>query len=207
MRGDPEPAGLGAVIGLGNPGKRYEKTRHNAGFLVVEELGRRLGVPLQDRLFRGSWGTALIGGRKVLLFKPSTYMNRSGEAVAELLHYFRLEPGQMLVVHDDLDLACGRVRLARRGGSGGHKGIQSIIQHVGLQDFPRLKLGIGRPRHGESVEDFVLETPHGPEKQEFADMILTGAEIVEAVVTDGLDAAMNRFNPRPAPRTVEESPS
>ncbi len=207
MSGDLDTAGPSVVVGLGNPGGRYEKTRHNAGFLVVDEIGRRLAVPFQSRLFRGLWGTADVGGRKVLLFKPNTYMNRSGEAVTELLRYFRLEPMGMLVVHDDLDLESGRVRLVRRGGAGGHKGIQSIIQHVGIQDFPRLKLGIGRPRNGESVERFVLDAPYGPEQEVFDAMIRLGADAVEAVLTEGLDAAMNRFNQRPPAQSVEEKVS
>ncbi|MHC1745383.1 MAG: aminoacyl-tRNA hydrolase [Syntrophobacteraceae bacterium] len=202
-----DPTTVGIVVGLGNPGKRYEKTRHNVGFMVVDELGCRFSAPFQERLFRGSWGTASIGGLKVLLFKPSTFMNRSGEAVVEVLRYFRLEAAQMLVVHDDLDLPCGRARLVRRGGAGGHKGVQSIIQHVGLQTFPRLKLGIGRPVHGESVEDFVLDAPYRVEQSEFDQMIHSGAGIVEAVVAEGLSAAMNRYNLKSAGRSLEDAGS
>jgi peptidyl-tRNA hydrolase, PTH1 family len=200
---DREPSTVSVVVGLGNPGKRYERTRHNAGFMVVDEIGRRFSVPFQERLFRASWGTASISGQRILLFKPKTYMNRSGEAVAEMLRYFRLEPARMLVVHDDLDLSCGRLRLVRRGSAGGHRGIQSIIQHLGLGDFPRLKLGIGRPLHGENVETFVLDGPYGAEQQEFDEMIGVGAEVVEAVVVDGLDAAMNRFNQKSTVRPSE----
>jgi PTH1 family peptidyl-tRNA hydrolase len=113
----------------------------------------------------------------------------------------------MLVVHDDLDLPCGRIRLVRRGGAGGHKGIHSIIHHVGAQDFPRLKLGIGRPIRGESVEGFVLDPPYEMERQEFLEMIGVGVEVVEAVVTDGVDSAMNRFNQRPKAHLSEETGS
>jgi peptidyl-tRNA hydrolase, PTH1 family len=200
---DKEPSTVSVVVGLGNPGKRYEKTRHNVGFMVVDEIGRRFSVPFQERLFRASWGTASISGQRILLFKPKTYMNRSGEAVAEMLRYFRLEPARMLVVHDDLDLACGRVRLVRRGSAGGHRGIQSVIQHVGPEDFPRLKLGIGRPLHGENVETYVLEGPYSAEQQAFDEMIRVGVEVVETVVVGGLDAAMNRFNQRPTAHLSE----
>jgi peptidyl-tRNA hydrolase, PTH1 family len=200
---DKETSKVSVVVGLGNPGRRYERTRHNVGFMIVDEIGRRFSASFQERLFRASWGTASIRGHRILLFKPKTYMNRSGEAVSEMLHYFRLDPSQMLVVHDDLDLSCGRLRLVRRGSAGGHRGIQSIIQHVGLQDFPRFKLGIGRPLYGEDVETYVLDGPYGAEQQEFDEMIRVGVEVVEAVVMDGLEAAMNRFNQRSTARLSE----
>ena len=204
---DEDSTAVSLVVGLGNPGRRYEKTRHNVGFMVVDELGWRFSVSFQERLFRGEWGATAIGGHKILLFKPSTYMNRSGEAVVEVLRYFRLGTRQMLVVHDDLDLPCGRVRLVRRGGAGGHKGVQSIIQHVGGQAFPRLKLGIGRPIHGQAIEDFVLDAPYGAEQSEFDEMIRAGVGIVEAVVAEGLETAMNRFNQKSSGRSLEDTGS
>jgi peptidyl-tRNA hydrolase, PTH1 family len=146
-----------AVVGLGNPGKEYENSRHNAGFEVLDRLIRRYGIGLQERKFRASWGAGLAEGRKVLFVKPLTYMNRSGEAVGEILKYFDISAGQVLVVHDDLDLPFARIRIAGRGGAGGHRGIQSIIDHLGTNDFPRLKMGIGRPKHGEPIESFVLQ--------------------------------------------------
>lgn len=199
-----DPSAVSIVVGLGNPGSRYEKTRHNVGFMIVDELGCRFSVSFQERLFRGVWGTTSIEGRKVLLFKPNTYMNRSGEAVVDVLRYFRFEPAQMLVVHDDLDLPCGRTRLVRRGGAGGHKGVQSIVHYIGNPSFPRLKLGIGRPMHGEAVEEFVLDTPYSGEQEAFDEMIRAGVGIVQAVVVEGLDAAMNRYNQKPAGSSSED---
>lgn len=183
-----------AVVGLGNPGKQYEATRHNVGFRVVDQITRRFGVTLQERGFPASWGTGMIEGRKVLFIKPSTFMNRSGEAVGPLLEYFEASFSQALVIHDDLDLPCGRIRLARGGGSGGHRGVSSIKQHAADQDFPRLKLGIGRPLMGEPIEAYVLESPYPEQEKLFEEMTVRGAEVVQVVLTMGLAAAMNRFN-------------
>jgi PTH1 family peptidyl-tRNA hydrolase len=185
-----------AVVGLGNPGKQYETTRHNAGFRVVDLLARSFSFSLQERKFQAAWGSGMIEGQKILLFKPLTFMNRSGEAVGEMLRYFGVPASQMLVVHDDLDLSCGRIRLVRRGGAGGHRGIQSILQHIGNQDFPRLKLGIGRPMHREPVEAYVLKSPYPEEVEGFDAMIGNAVDAVRAVLSSGLSVAMNRFNKR-----------
>jgi PTH1 family peptidyl-tRNA hydrolase len=194
---------IAAVVGLGNPGKKYEATRHNLGFRVLESLAGSLGAVLQDRKFRASWCQCELRGRKVLLIKPLTYMNRSGEAVAEVLRYFGIPGSQVLVVHDDLDLPPGRMRLARRGGPGGHRGVASIISQLGSQSFARLKLGIGRPLHGESVEDYVLQIAYPEQRPIFHEMILRGAKAAETVLLSGLDGAMNQFNRPELVETVE----
>ncbi|MFZ2447093.1 MAG: aminoacyl-tRNA hydrolase [Syntrophobacteraceae bacterium] len=185
-----------AVIGLGNPGKEYENTRHNAGFRVLDLLIRQYGIGVQERKFRASWGAGQAEGRKVLFVKPLTYMNRSGEAVGEILKYFGIAPQQTLVIHDDLDLPFARIRIARRGGAGGHKGIQSIIDHLGTTDFPRLKIGIGRPKHHEPVETFVLQPPYSEDREEFEKMTAQAEEAARAVLATCLSAAMNEFNKR-----------
>lgn len=182
------------VVGLGNPGKQYESTRHNAGFRLVDLLVERWQTPLQDRKFQASWGIGAFGGEKIILVKPLTFMNRSGEAVGAILKYFGIPPGAMLVVHDDLDLPCGRIKVARGGGAGGHKGILSIFAAVGSQDFPRVKLGVGRPMHGEPVESFVLASPYQQETKAFEEMLAGGADAVEEVLRSGVEAAANRFN-------------
>jgi peptidyl-tRNA hydrolase, PTH1 family len=187
-----------ALFGLGNPGKEYALTRHNAGFQVIDRLAQDLGIALQQRKFRAHWGTGAVHGRKIVLVEPLTFMNKSGEVVAEVIRYFDIAADQMLVVHDDLDLPVGRVRLASRGGAGGHRGVSSIIENLGHQDFPRMKLGIGRPVYGEAVEKYVLQTPYPEEARSFEEMIGRGVEAVHAVLSAGLAAAMNRFN-RPEP--------
>lgn len=189
-----EQARIKAVVGLGNPGRHYEKTRHNAGFRILNLLAEELAVTLQERKFKASWCSGTLAGHKVLLCKPLAYMNRSGEVVAEILGYFGIETSAVLVVHDDLDLPLGRLRLVRRGGAGGHRGVSSIMDHLKTREFPRLKLGIGRPIHGEPVETFVLQVPSGEEVEVFDSMISQGVEAVKYAVAFGLDAAMNRHN-------------
>ncbi len=192
-RAKPE-GGAAIVVGLGNPGKQYESTRHNAGFRVVDLLVERWRTPLQDRKFQASWGIGVFGGDKVIVVKPLTFMNRSGEAVGAILKYFGIPSSAMLVVHDDLDLPCGRIKVARGGGAGGHRGILSIFASVGSRDFPRVKLGVGRPLHGEPVESFVLASPYQQEAGTFEEMIAGAADAVEEVLRSGVEAAANRFN-------------
>jgi peptidyl-tRNA hydrolase, PTH1 family len=183
-----------AVVGLGNPGKQYESTRHNAGFNVLDRLVLSFSVRLEERKFQASWGVCSINRQKIFLFKPLTYMNRSGEAVSQMLRYFKLLPEQMLVIHDDLDLPPGRIRLALKGGAGGHRGVASIIEHVGATDFARLKLGIGRPLHREAVETYVLHSPYPEQQGVFEKMIIRGAEAAQSVLLSGMVRAMNVFN-------------
>ncbi len=183
-----------AVVGLGNPGRRYEHTRHNAGYQVVDLVAREFSVTLSERKYPACWGQTTFRGRKLLLCLPTTFMNLSGTVVIRMLRDFRISPEQMLVVHDDLDLPSGRIKLVQRGGAGGHRGVLSIMEQLGHRDFARLKLGIGRPLFGEAVEDFVLKPPYPQDRSAFAEMIVLGAEAVNAVVVSGLTAAMNRFN-------------
>jgi PTH1 family peptidyl-tRNA hydrolase len=185
---------IAAVVGLGNPGKQYERTRHNVGFRVVERLALSFSVKLEERKFPGAWGACQISSEKVILLKPLTYMNRSGEAVSQMLRYFKILPNQMLVIHDDLDLALGRIRLVLKGGAGGHLGVTSIIEYLGNQDFARLKLGIGRPLHGEMVEAYVLQWPYPEQEGIFEEMTLRGVEAVRTVLLSGMVRAMNAFN-------------
>lgn len=187
-----------AVFGLGNPGREYEATRHNAGFWIVERLIRRYGIGMQERKFQASWGSGIAEGRKILFARPLTYMNRSGQAVGEMLDYFDIRPEQVLVIHDDLDLPFARIRIARNGGAGGHRGIQSIIDHLKTRNFPRLKLGIGRPRHDEPIESFVLQPPYTEDRKQFEEMIDQAERAAVAVLSTCLSAAMNEFNKRDA---------
>ncbi|WP_448382376.1 aminoacyl-tRNA hydrolase [Desulfosoma sp.] len=189
---------ISVVVGLGNPGRRYDGTRHNAGFQVVNALANRFGVVLQERKFPAQWAEAVVEGRKVLFIKPTTYMNRSGDAVDAMLQYFKMPHSRMLVIHDDLDMPLGRVKIVRAGGAGGHRGVASIIERVGDGGFARLKLGIGRPRHGEPVEVYVLRGPEEDERDRFEKMVSHGAEAARAVLERGLEAAMNLYNTRDA---------
>jgi PTH1 family peptidyl-tRNA hydrolase len=185
-----------AVIGLGNPGKEYERTRHNVGFQVLDRLIARHLPAMMARKFRASWGFATVEGRKVLFAKPLTFMNRSGEAVSEIIKYFGIGPDRVLVIHDDLDLPFVRIRIAQRGGAGGHKGVQSIIDHTGSADFPRLKMGIGRPKYGEPVETFVLQPPYPEDREEFENMVAHAEKAAGVILATCLSDAMNEFNRR-----------
>lgn len=160
-------------------------------------MARRFAISLSEKKFKARWGVGEVAGKKVALFEPLAYMNRSGEPVGQFVRYFGISPDQILVVHDDLDLPCGRIRVARGGGAGGHRGVLSLIEHLGHSGFARLKLGIGRPLHGEPVEAFVLNGPYPGERDDFGNMIRKGVEVAECVLERGLDAAMNRYNAAP----------
>lgn len=184
------------VVGLGNPGPRYERTRHNLGFEVAAELAARLAALFKRgpvapacELASARWQEA-----RLLLARPLTFMNRSGEAVAALLAYFRLGPEGLIVVHDDIDQELGRLKIVLSGGAGGHRGVASIAQHLGTQEWRRVKVGVGRPRFGEDIEEFVLEPFYEDQRALAADMVKKAAEAVLALLSHGDQRAMTQFN-------------
>ncbi len=187
------------VVGLGNPGSEYAATRHNAGFMVVDELARRFGVSVEHEKWQAHSVQLVLWGSKICLLKPDTFMNLSGKAVARYVDFYKVSPEQILVVHDDLDLEPGRVKLVAGGGAGGHNGIRSLVQYLGTKDFLRLKLGIGRPGKlnlysGMPVEKYVL-APFAPDEkillEQRVDVIEKG---LEYLVRDGIAKAMNLVN-------------
>lgn len=183
------------IVGLGNPGRQYEKTRHNAGFLFVDHLAQDLGVPFtQASKFYGEIAEGKLGGEKFLLLKPATYMNRSGQSVSTLLKYYKLRPDQMLVVHDELDFNPGVVKLKKNGGHAGHNGLRDIMAHLGANEFYRLRLGIGRPPAGKAVADYVLSAPSRPEAELLDAAIKNGLGYVPLLLAGEIDAAMNKIN-------------
>jgi peptidyl-tRNA hydrolase, PTH1 family len=181
------------VVGLGNPGREYERTRHNAGWLVLDELARRHDGSWRSK-FSGSLAEVRLGDLRLALLKPETYMNESGRSVGAAVRFFKVEPEQVLVVHDDVDLEPGRLQARAGGGLAGHNGLRSLAQHLGSQDFLRLRIGVGRPGRGDprSVADWVL-SPFAPEEDAEA-LIGRSADAVETIAADGLDAAQQRFN-------------
>lgn len=192
----PQPV---LILGLGNPGPEYEKTRHNLGAMAALELAARHGIGLsrgglRARQFNSLWGKGLIKGRKTLIALPQTYMNRSGQAAAAFGSYFELGPGHLVVVHDDLDLELGRLKVARRGGAAGHKGVLSITQAMGTDRFMRLKLGIGRPRHHEAIENYVLEAFYADQHELVQQVVDWAAACLEAIIESGPEAAMQKFH-------------
>lgn len=144
------------IVGLGNPGKQYEQTRHNIGFIVIDKIADKLNIQLDQAKFKGLFGTGLVEGEKVLLLKPLTYMNLSGESIRAIMDYYQIETEDILVIYDDLDLPAGRIRLRQRGSAGGHNGIKSTIHHLGTQEFNRIRVGIGRPSNGMAITNYVL---------------------------------------------------
>lgn len=187
------------VIGLGNPGAKYEQTRHNAGFLALDAFAEENNLQLSTAKMQGIFCANSMSGRKVFLLKPQTFMNRSGESVQAFMKYFDIDHENILVVHDDLDLAPGRIKMVRGGGPGGHNGIRSLIQHLGCKDFARLKIGIGHPRdHVETaqipVERFVLSRFSDEQWQMFQDNLDRISDGIRCFIDSGLVSAMNNIN-------------
>jgi PTH1 family peptidyl-tRNA hydrolase len=187
------------VVGLGNPGKTYEHTRHNLGFMVVDRLAGTLSITVTGRRFFNLWGKGDIADHKVILAKPQTFMNRSGQGVHALMAYFKLTVKDLLVIHDDLDVDFGRIRIVHGGGEGGHRGVQSIHQALGQNRYARVKVGIGRPRFGEAVEDYVLSPWYEDQRGHIGEIVDSAAAAVTAILTRGLERAMTEFNSKQAP--------
>ena len=187
--------GSALVVGLGNPGEKYENTRHNVGFLTVDELAERARVPVQKLKHRALTNTLEVGGVKVLLMKPVTYMNLSGEAVGEAARFYKLPPERVLVISDDVSLPLGKLRIRKGGSAGGHNGLKSIIQHLGTDQFPRIKVGVGQKPHPDyDMADWVLSKFAGEDLKTITEAIRKAADAVECLIQEGPDKAMNRFN-------------
>ena len=181
------------IVGLGNPGERYEQTRHNVGFWCVDRLAEEWRADRERRRFRALVQEASMGAYRLVLVKPQTYMNDSGDAVGPAARWFKVPPDRLLVIHDDLDLPVGRVRFRQGGSSGGHRGVASIMEHLGSDGFLRLRIGIGRPPSDEAV-DYVLSR-FSREEQAVVDRILGAASaMVRCVLEEGIAEAMNRYN-------------
>lgn len=183
------------VVGLGNPGPEYARTRHNTGWLVLEELARRLSASSPRRAHRAEISEATVAGRKVLLARPQTYMNLSGESVRATMRYYKLGIEDLVVIYDDLDLAFGRIRLRPDGGAGGHNGVKSIISSLGTQDFARVRVGIGRPSRGDPMR-YVLGRWTPEEWESLGAVLSLAADATLCVLESGLLTAMNEYNSR-----------
>ena len=186
------------IVGLGNPGRNYQNTRHNCGFMVIDQLAREHDISVNQKKFDSQWGRGNIQGVACLLMKPMAYMNRSGPPVQQLAGYFRIKSDTILVIHDDIDLALGRVKIKEKGGDGGHKGIKSIIHSLGGGAFLRLRIGIGRGNLPEERQPDVVGHVLGrfrPDEKEILDrMIKSSGEGVVAILCEGVKKAQNKFN-------------
>lgn len=183
------------IVGLGNPDKRYEKTRHNVGFDTIDVLAEKYGIRFTDKKHKALCGTGVIEGTKVLLAKPQTYMNLSGESVAEILQFYKLDPEtEMLVIFDDISLDPGNIRIRKKGSAGGHNGIKNIIACTGTQNFMRIKVGVGQKPQGWDLADFVLSR-FDSEDRRLVESAMEDAVSAAVLMMQGqTDAAMNQFN-------------
>lgn len=182
------------VIGLGNPGKNYLGTRHNVGFDTIDLLASRNNIYLNKIKFKSIYGEGIIGEEKVILLKPQTYMNNSGMAVLDVYNYYKLPVENILVIVDDVDIEFGTIRIRKKGSDGGHNGLKSIIYQLGIQDFPRIKIGIGKKREGQDLADFVLSRFSKEERPYIEEAVLNAAMAVETIIAYGIDKGMNQFN-------------
>jgi PTH1 family peptidyl-tRNA hydrolase len=184
------------IAGLGNPGLRYKDTRHNIGFMVLQRWAKLLDVRLGSRGFSAKGGRARVLEQEIILLCPQTYMNESGRSVRACADYYRVEPENILIVHDDIDLDLGRIKVVKDGGAGGHKGVLSVFQHLGTRTFSRVKIGVGRPRYDEPVEDYVL-SPFYKDDEALVDKVIEGTiKACELFVGQGVVPAMNFINRR-----------
>jgi PTH1 family peptidyl-tRNA hydrolase len=200
FRRSREPGGKSAsdrwaVVGLGNPGPRYEGTRHNVGVKVLEELVDRTGARLKSHKSGCLVAESRLAGESVVLAGPTSYMNESGRPVASLVRYFKIAPERLVIVHDELDVPFGEVRIKSGGGTAGHNGLKSIVPHIG-QDFVRIRVGVSRPRGRQDPADYVLSDFSPAERKELAEIIDRAADAVEAVIERGVERAMNEINTR-----------
>ncbi|OIJ14463.1 aminoacyl-tRNA hydrolase [Anaerobacillus arseniciselenatis] len=182
------------IVGLGNPGKKYEATRHNVGFWAIDELAESLNISLNHEKWKGQFGFEVINGEKVFLLKPLTYMNLSGEAVRPLMDFYKIPLEDIVVIYDDLDLPPGKIRLRQKGGHGGHNGIKSLLAHLENEKFKRIRIGVGRPEPGTSVANYVLSTFAPSEKLEVSEAVKQATKASEAWLSEDFITVMNRFN-------------
>lgn len=191
---DTGTSAVNLIAGLGNPGAKYSNTRHNIGYKVIDQVIRNFDVCLDIRRFQSVAVCSEFSGKDILLIKPLTFMNLSGDAVAGWADLHNIGPENILVVHDDIDLPLGKIKAVRSGGAGGHRGVRSIINSINSMEFPRVKIGIGRPRYGENIEDFVLTPFYDDENEILESVILTGAKACQLFISKGIEFVMNNIN-------------
>ena len=194
------------IAGLGNPGGKYENTRHNVGFHVIDTLADRMGIRVDEKKHFALCGKGILAGERVVLLKPQTYMNNSGQSLRAAADFYKVEPEQIIVISDDIDLEQGQLRIRLKGSAGGHNGLKSIIQHLGAQDFPRVRVGIGGKPEGWDLADYVLGQLKGNDAEAMQNAYHTAADAVEVMISEGGDIAMNRYNRKPEKPKKEKKP-
>ena len=182
------------IAGLGNPSKNYEGTRHNIGFTMIDAIGEKFGIDVTTKKHKALVGRGIIDGMRVILAKPQTYMNLSGESIREIADFYKIEPENIIIIYDDISLDVGRLRIRKKGSAGGHNGIKNIIAHLGTQEFPRIKVGIGNKPEGWEVADYVLSKYSKAEQEALKEASDDVIGAVRLMIMDDIDAAMNRYN-------------
>lgn len=182
------------IAGLGNPTKEYEKTRHNAGFDAIDVLAGEIGAAITESKFKGLYGRGMLGGEKVILLKPQTFMNLSGESVRAAADYYKIEPDHIIILYDDISLDVGQLRIRTKGSAGGHNGIKNIIAQLGTQEFPRIKIGVGNKPPRIDLVDYVLGRFSKEERAVMEEAFKEAAKAAQVMISEGAEAAMNRFN-------------
>lgn len=192
------------IAGLGNPGREYNGTRHNAGFLSIDALADRYGIDIKERAHRAFVGKGVIEGQRVILVKPQTYMNLSGESIRSVMDFYKEEPEHFFVIYDDISLEPGQLRVRKKGSAGGHNGIKNIIAHLGTQEFARIRVGVGEKPAGMELVDYVLGRFKGAEAAVMEQAFEDAAKAAVVILTEGVDTAMNRFNGAAKKKKKEE---
>ena len=182
------------IVGLGNPGKEYENTRHNTGFEVVNQIASKCGIKINTAKFNGKYGTGTIGGNKVILLEPQTYMNLSGECIKKFVDFYKLSPEEVIVIYDDVDIDIGKIRIRKEGGPGTHNGMKSIVHELQTDQFPRVRVGIGKPELNMDLMYHVLGKVRNDEKEKYMQGVVKAAKAIQEILNQGIDIAMNLYN-------------
>lgn len=182
------------IVGLGNPEEEYSKTRHNMGFNTLNKIAQKYNMQLNKNKFQGLYDSGIIEGKKVILIKPQTYMNLSGNSVKEIADFYKIEKENILVVYDDMDIEPGTIKIRKKGSAGGHNGMKSIIQMIGTEEFPRIRIGIGRPKHSGDEINYVIGTIPEEENRILEKGVEKAKDAAIEILKNGIDIAMNKFN-------------
>ena len=182
------------IIGLGNPEEEYSKTRHNMGFNTIDEIAKKYEIEVNKNKFQGLSGNGIIEGQKVILIKPQTYMNLSGNCVKEFVNFYKIEKENILVIYDDMDIEPSQIKIRKQGGAGGHNGMKSIIQNLGTEGFPRVRIGIGRPEHNGDEINYVIGAIPEDEIPKLKRGVEIAKDAIIEILKNGIDSAMNKFN-------------
>ncbi|MEY8523802.1 aminoacyl-tRNA hydrolase [bacterium 1XD8-76] len=183
------------IVGLGNPERKYENTRHNIGFDVIDAIAEKYSIAVRERGFRALFGKGAVEGQRVILLKPQTYMNLSGESVREITDYFKIDPEEeLIVISDDVSLEVGGIRIRKKGSAGGHNGLKNIIEHLGTEKFQRIRIGVGEKPKEWDLADYVLGRFSREDREKIDESIAEAVKALETMLTEGADAAMNKYN-------------